>query len=110
MDLWGVIGNGRERFERELDRLAVVPFRLIVVEATARSILIPPPQQTPGRLRGRYLHPSHVMGSLIAWMLDRCPVVFWSDHATAAQWAALWLLKAHNRALRAAEKTGEPNA
>jgi len=99
-DCWGVIGNGRERFERELERMAVIPYRLIVVEATARSILVPPPQQTPGHVKGRYLHPSHAMGSLIAWMLDRCPVVFWDDHATAANWAARWLLKAHERAAR----------
>ena len=53
LDLIGSLTSGRERFEREADRLRAFPFRCIVVEASAAAV---------SRL-GR-IHPNALIGSL----------------------------------------------
>lgn len=63
-DLAGVVGHGRERFERELARLRdETRAAFLVVEGSASDILL-------HRHLGHRIHASHVFGSLAAWSLD----------------------------------------
>lgn len=67
-DLLGCIGGGRERFERELDRLRAYPLRAVVVEANWGDIEI-------GGYRSK-VHPNAAMGSICAWMARGIPFIF----------------------------------
>lgn len=53
LDLVGTLTHGRERFEREADRLRAFAFRCVVVEASARDV------SKLGRI-----HPNALIGSL----------------------------------------------
>jgi len=75
-DLYGVVGHGRERFERELDRLRAHEYRAIVVEATADDIL---KGYERSQISGRA-----ALKSLGAWAMD------YGVHA--------WLMESHRRA------------
>ena len=66
-DLYGTVGRGRARFERELSRLAAMQAPAIVIECDLASLLRPP-------ARSR-VHPPSVLNSLIAWSVrHRIPV------------------------------------
>lgn len=66
-DLYGTVGRGRRRFERELDRLAAMGAPAVVLECDLASLLHP-----PGRSQ---VAPSSVLNSLIAWSVrHRLPV------------------------------------
>src|SRR5690349_5252947 len=54
-DMFACIGQSRERFERELARLAQIEFRGLVIEATLEDALSSPFTK---------LHPSSILGSL----------------------------------------------
>ncbi|HKD69787.1 MAG TPA: ERCC4 domain-containing protein, partial [Candidatus Binataceae bacterium] len=58
-DLLGCIGGQRELFERELTRLAQIPFRAIVIEGSIPDLLEATHESK--------LHPRAVMGSVLAW-------------------------------------------
>jgi hypothetical protein len=58
-DLLGCIGGQRERFERELTRLAQIPFRAIVIEGSIPDLLEATHESK--------LHPRAVIGSVLAW-------------------------------------------
>ncbi|HZZ79635.1 MAG TPA: ERCC4 domain-containing protein [Gemmataceae bacterium] len=68
-DAYGTFGRGRERFERELARLAAFRFAAVVVEAEWSAVLASPPARSR-------LKPRSVMGSIIAWQV-RYPTVQW---------------------------------
>lgn len=67
-DLLGCIGGGRDRFERELDRLRAYPCRYVIVEANWGDIEL-------GSYRSK-VHPNAAMGSICAWMARGIPFVF----------------------------------
>jgi ERCC4-type nuclease len=67
-DLFGTLGQGRERFERELLRLAEMEFAAVVVEANWSEVLAPQPHSQ--------LNPKTVHRSVIAWQ-QRHPRVHW---------------------------------
>jgi ERCC4-type nuclease len=67
-DLMGCIGKGRERFERELDRLRAYPCRYVIVEANWGDI-------EAGSYRSK-IHPNAAMGSICAWMARGIPFLF----------------------------------
>src|SRR5271170_645237 len=58
-DLLGCIGGGRDRFERELERLAQIKFRALVIEGTLTEVV--------EATADRRLTPSQVVGSVLAW-------------------------------------------
>jgi ERCC4-type nuclease len=58
-DLWGVCGYGRDRFERELERLMKYDRRYLVIEGDARTIL-------NGFVRSN-IHGNVVMASVLSW-------------------------------------------
>jgi ERCC4-type nuclease len=76
-DLYGCFGQSRDRFERELVRLAEFPYPAIVVEATLEMVLA-------GTKFSR-VHPQSAIGSLIAWGTKfRIPVWLAGDRRMAA--------------------------
>ena len=71
-DAYNSLGYGRDRFRREVERLAGYDFAAIVVEDSVPSFLHPPPHS---RMR-----PQSALGSLIAWSVRyRVPVLFAGD-------------------------------
>lgn len=68
-DLYGTIGQGRERFERELVRLNELDFAAVVIEASFPEICSEPPPHTK-------LPPKTVFRSILAWSV-RYPRVHW---------------------------------
>lgn len=68
-DLYSTLGQGRERFERELERLAAMDFAAVVIEATWPEIVADPPPHTE-------LPPKTVFRSILAWSV-RYPRVHW---------------------------------
>lgn len=68
-DLFGTLGHGRSRFQRELERLAAYDFAAVVVEAEWSEILNNPPEHSR-------LKPKIVFRSVIAWQ-QRFPNVHW---------------------------------
>jgi ERCC4-type nuclease len=68
-DLFHTLGQGRERFERELERLAAMQFAAVVVEADWLKILSDPPDHSR-------LNPKTIFRSVIAWQ-QRFPRVHW---------------------------------
>jgi ERCC4-type nuclease len=76
-DLYGCFGQSRERFERELERLAAYPYPAIVIEATLADVEHGP--------RFSQIHSNSAIGSLIAWGTKyRIPVWLAGDRRTAA--------------------------
>jgi ERCC4-type nuclease len=66
-DLYGTVGRGRARFEREIERLATLDAAAVVIECDLASLL-----RAPERSR---VSPSSVLNSLIAWSVrHRIPV------------------------------------
>jgi DNA excision repair protein ERCC-4 len=61
-DLYGSLGKGRNRFEREIIRLRSYQFAAIVCESDWLSIIKNPPIRSA-------LNPKALMGSLVAWSI-----------------------------------------
>lgn len=68
-DLYSTLGQGRDRFERELERLAGYDFAAVVIEATWPEVCSDPPPHTQ-------LPPKTVFRSVLAWSV-RYPRVHW---------------------------------
>ncbi|MEN6507138.1 MAG: ERCC4 domain-containing protein [Planctomycetaceae bacterium] len=80
-DLYGTLGAGRERFEREFERLAKMDFAAVVIEASATDILHPDEADPCWHSR---LDPRSVEGTIAAWSV-RYPVVHWWPMGTRRQ-------------------------
>ncbi len=86
-DLLACIGIHRDRFKRELQRLRAFRFRCLVVEASYADL-------EGGAWRSK-IQPSHVLGSLAAWMAQySLPVMLAGDHQAAARFAERYLFQA----------------
>ena len=59
-DFYGSITRGRERFEREVERLSAIPHRVIVIEATMDNTLSP-------ELQGRRFSGDSVSATIASW-------------------------------------------
>jgi DNA excision repair protein ERCC-4 len=68
-DLFGTIGQGRDRFVRELERLSAYRYAAVVFEATWDQIVFDPPAHS--RLSAKTVH-----RSIVAWQ-QRFPRVHW---------------------------------
>lgn len=99
-DLFGTLGVGRERFEREFERMAEMQWSAVVVEADWQSILDDPPERSG-------VSPESVEGTILSWS-HRFPKTHWflCQHRRHAEHAALRLLmnfhRRYIRSLRAA--------
>lgn len=69
-DLFGTLGRGRDRFERELTRLSGFEFAAVVVEAEWSAVFNDPPARSR-------LTPKAVFRTVNAWE-QRYPRVHWS--------------------------------
>jgi DNA excision repair protein ERCC-4 len=69
-DLFSTIGQGRDRFERELERLQRLEYAAVVVEADWHTVLANPPPHTT-------LSPKIVFRSIVAWQQRYCRVHWW---------------------------------
>ena len=77
LDLVGCVGQSRERFIRELQRLAEFPYPAIVVEATLEGIL--------AGAQYSQVDPHAAIGSLISWSVRyRVPVWLVGDRRMGA--------------------------
>lgn len=61
-DLYGTIGQHRERFERELERLNALQFSAVIVEANLDDVVLRPPHRSR-------LNPIAAYQSIIAWQV-----------------------------------------
>ncbi len=83
-DLLACVGCERARFRRELKRLQAYRFRAMVIEASYADL-------DRGDWRSK-IQPSHVLGSLAAWMVQySLPIVLACDHESAARFAERFL-------------------
>jgi ERCC4-type nuclease len=100
-DLAGCIGASRERFERELRRGRYVGRFLIVVEGSLSDV----------QLAARGISPNAVNGSLAAWAVRFCPIIFAGSTAGAADFAFRALAAQVRDIQRAAQSIqAEPSA
>lgn len=91
-DLLGCIGGGRERFERELQRLLAYPARALIVESTWAEIERGDWRQQVDR--------NAALGSLIGWCAMGIPVIMAGHREAAQQFAARFLFIAARRRWR----------
>lgn len=91
-DLIACIGLERERFERELGRMANYSTRAVIVEATWLQL-------TQGGWRSR-LTPTAAVGSVLGWMANGIPFLFAGDPAQASTAASRLLFIAARRRFR----------
>ncbi len=83
-DLLACIGRERDRFRRELKRLQAYRFRVLIIEASHADL-------EAGQWRSQ-LKPSHVLGSLSAWMAQfELPIWLAGEHESAARFAEKYL-------------------
>ena len=68
-DAFNSIGKGRERFVRELERMAELNYSAVVIEAEWNDIVRHPPTRSK-------LNPKSVYSSIIAWQ-QRYGIHFW---------------------------------
>lgn len=78
VDLYGTVGKGRNRFERELEKLERYDYAAIIIEASLDTVArLPPPRAK--------LLPKVVIRSLIAWAQRYGVHVIFADNRALAQ-------------------------
>ena len=74
VDLYGTLGKGHDRFEREFERMTQIEHASVVIEADWRDII------RPAKLMGlawrSKVRPRTVWGTIAAWSL-RFPTIHW---------------------------------
>ena len=99
-DLLGCIGSQRERFERELERLAQLRYRALLIEGTLAEVAAGLPCSR--------LSENQILGSLLAWCWKYgAPPIFAGNRTYAARVVAT-LLRHAARYQRAAREALEP--
>ncbi len=93
-DLLGCVGQHRERFDREVQRLLAYPTRAIVVEATWADL-------EAGEWRSQ-VTPAAAIGSVLGWIAQGVPVVMCGDHERAGRYVGRILFTAARRRWREA--------
>lgn len=94
-DLFGTLGRGRDRFKRELERMAAMQWSAVVVEADWQSILDDPPERSG-------VAPEAIEGTILSWM-HKYPKTHWvlCPHRRHAEHVTLRLLmQFHRRHIR----------
>ncbi len=93
-DLLACVGQERERFDREIQRLLAYPCRALVVESTWEQL-------ERGGWRSK-ITPAAVVGSVLGWSAQGLPVIMAGDHATAGKYVSRLLFIAARRRWREA--------
>lgn len=79
-DLLGCVGRDRERFEREIERLAAFPIAVLLIESSW-------PEIEMGQWNSK-IAPSQVIGSLLSWQTRGIAIHMTHDHERAGRHAA----------------------
>ena len=75
-ELYAAVGTDRERFERELEKLAIIPFKFVVCEFDYMDLVN---DQPPGQLEA-----PAVYGSIISWHIKyQVPFLFLKNRTNA---------------------------
>ena len=93
-DLLGCIGRGRERFERELQRLRAFPCRVVLVEGHYPDLF----QDARSRLS-----PESIVGTLAAWQARYCGFLFAGTKAAAEEDAQRFFMNVARQLYQRAE-------
>ena len=91
-DFLGCIGQERERFQRECQRLLGYETRAIIVEASWQDL-------ERGEWKNK-LDPQHVMGSALGWIAAGIPIIFGGNRTSCEKIAARMLFIAARRKWR----------
>jgi len=98
-DLLSCVGQHRERFEREVQRLFAYPVRALVVESSW-------PDLEQGEWRSK-ITPAAAVGSCLGWIAAGLPVVMAGSHQRAGRYVARLLFLAARRRWREARSLVE---
>lgn len=101
-DLYGCLGQGRERFEKELIRSRYLGRLVVVVEGSMSDLL------TLAHNRGGGMREESIIGTLAAWQRRYAPFFFAGSVATAARFTERLLrgqVKDVQRTAKAIDKT-----
>ena len=93
-DLLSCIGQERDRFDREVQRLLAYSVRALVVESTWSDL-------ETGEWRSK-VTPAAAVGSVLGWIAQGIPVIMAGDHARAGRYVSLLLYTAARRRWREA--------
>jgi len=91
-DLLGCVGQHRERFDREIQRLLAYPTRAIVVESTWADL-------EAGEWRSQ-ITPAAAIGSVLGWIAQGVPIIFAGDHERAGRYVSRLLYTVARRRWR----------
>jgi ERCC4-type nuclease len=70
-DIYGSLGRGRDRFEREFKRLSKYDYAAIVIESDLKNLLVPPAFSQ--------MNPKSVINSLISWSIKYGVFVYFAS-------------------------------
>lgn len=93
-DLLGCVGQHREQFDREVQRLLAYPCRAIVVEASWADL-------EAGGWRSQ-VSSSAAIGSVLGWIASGVPIILVGDHERAGRYVSRLLFTAARRRWREA--------
>ncbi len=99
-DLLGCIGQHRERFEKDVQRLLGHAVRTLVIECTW-------PDLERGEWRGQ-VTPAAAVGSVLGWIAQGVPAIMAGDHARAGRYVGRLLFIAARRRWREARALAGP--
>lgn len=83
-DLVGCIGKGRDRFERELERMLKIPSRCVVVEGHWADLEV-------GNYPG-LVNRNAAVGSVLGWIARGIPFIFAGNRVRASEYVARLLV------------------
>jgi len=99
-DLLGVIGKHRDRFEHELARLAAIPSKAVIVEASFQELAAGRWQEKGVYPWQSRMNPKAAMGSVLGWIGQGIPFLFAGDASNASLCASRFLFIAAKRRFR----------
>ncbi len=88
-DAYASVGRGRDRFEREFERMAKMSFSAVVIESSLTDFLIPPPHSR--------MNPRAAISTLLGWSVRFFIPVFFADNRQMAQATTYQLLEKYYR-------------
>jgi ERCC4-type nuclease len=95
-DLLGCVGQHRERFDREVQRLIAYPVRAIIIEASWADL-------EAGEWQSR-VTPAAAIGSALGWIAQGVPIIMAGDHTRAGRYVSRLLFTAARRRWREARE------
>jgi len=84
-DLFSSIGNGRARFEREMERLSQLEYAALVIEASLQDLFTAPPYSA--------MTPTAVINTLLAWSIRYGIYVWFAGNREAGEKITMRILE-----------------